>query len=90
MTHTRLTIRPPADFDLARDACSYGYFLLAPNVWDPIERSLTRTLELTNGLVELIITQPSRQPGNGISPPSPWDRENPLAPDGARGRSHEY
>ncbi len=43
---TRLTIRPPADFDLARDVCSYGYFLLAPNHWDPETRSLFRVLTL--------------------------------------------
>lgn len=46
MTNTRLTIRPPADFDLARDVCSYGYFLLAPNHWDPETRSLFRVLTL--------------------------------------------
>ena len=46
MTNTRLTIRPPADFDLARDVCSYGYFLLAPIHWDPETRSLFRVLTL--------------------------------------------
>lgn len=46
MTNTRLTIRPPADFALARDICSYGYFLLAPNHWDPETKSLFRVLTL--------------------------------------------
>lgn len=28
-----LSLSVPADFELARDYCSYGYFLLAPNRW---------------------------------------------------------
>jgi 3-methyladenine DNA glycosylase/8-oxoguanine DNA glycosylase len=54
---TRLTIRPPADFDLARDACSYGFFLLAPNHWDPETRSLFRVLTLGDGPSTCRITQ---------------------------------
>jgi len=63
---SRLSVRTPEDYLFARDVCSYGYFLLAPNVWDPIERSLTRTLELPNGIAELVITQPSGQPGGEL------------------------
>lgn len=39
-----LTIPLPSDFDLARAVCSYGYFILAPNRWDPKTRTLTRPL----------------------------------------------
>lgn len=46
---TTLTITPPEDFDLARDACSYGYFLLEPNHWDPEARTLARVLDLASG-----------------------------------------
>ncbi|MEZ6318311.1 MAG: hypothetical protein R3B49_06080 [Phycisphaerales bacterium] len=66
---TRLTITPPDDYDLARDVCSYGYFILAPNHWDPGERSLTRPLELDAGPATVVITQggpgarPKRQRG---------------------------
>jgi 3-methyladenine DNA glycosylase/8-oxoguanine DNA glycosylase len=42
---TTLTITPPDDFDLARDVCSYGYFLLEPNHWDPDARTLARVLD---------------------------------------------
>jgi 3-methyladenine DNA glycosylase/8-oxoguanine DNA glycosylase len=38
-----LRLKPPADYDLARDVCSYGYFLLAPNRWDTRRRVFTRT-----------------------------------------------
>ncbi len=41
-----LTLHTPADYDLARDLCSYGYFLLWPNHWDVRSRVLTRVLTL--------------------------------------------
>jgi len=34
----------PLGFDLARAVCSYGYFLLAPNRWDPPTRRFSRPL----------------------------------------------
>jgi 3-methyladenine DNA glycosylase/8-oxoguanine DNA glycosylase len=40
----RLTV--PADFVLARDVCSYGYFLLEPNHWDPVGHVFTTTMLL--------------------------------------------
>ena len=44
-----LTLRVPKGFDLPRTVCSYGYFLLAPNFWDPRERTLSRPLHLHDG-----------------------------------------
>ncbi len=61
---SRLTVAVPADYLFVRDVCSYGYFLLAPNAWDPIERSLTRVLELADGIATLVITQPGGAPGD--------------------------
>ncbi|MEM0982435.1 MAG: hypothetical protein AAGI17_00640 [Planctomycetota bacterium] len=58
MPGTRLTLSPPADFDLARDVCSYGYFILAPNHWLPEKRALTRPLDLPGGPALCTITQP--------------------------------
>lgn len=46
---TTLKLRVPGDYVFARDVCSYGYFLLAPNLWDPTTRSLTRPLRLRSG-----------------------------------------
>jgi 3-methyladenine DNA glycosylase/8-oxoguanine DNA glycosylase len=43
------TLRVPADFDLARDVCSYGYFLLAPNHWNPRTRVFSRVLATRDG-----------------------------------------
>ncbi len=39
-----LTVAVPKGFGLARAVCSYGYFLLAPNVWDPTKQVLHRPL----------------------------------------------
>lgn len=61
---TRLTITPPEDYDLARDVCSYGYFVLAPNHWDPDARSLTRPLELESGPATVVITQSGSGPSS--------------------------
>ncbi|MEO1717812.1 MAG: hypothetical protein AAFR76_11940 [Planctomycetota bacterium] len=55
---TRLTITPPADFDLARDVCSYGYFILAPNHWSVADQTLTRVLHLSDGPATCVIAQP--------------------------------
>ncbi len=41
-----LTISVPGDYLFHRDVCSYGYFLLAPNRWDPRTRTLHRVLEV--------------------------------------------
>ncbi len=54
---TRLTIRPPADYVLARDVCSYGYFLLAPNHWDVPSQTLHRVLDLEGGAAGVTIAQ---------------------------------
>ena len=54
---TTLNIAPPPDFDLARDVCSYGYFLLEPNHWDPDERSFARVLDLAAGAAGVAIIQ---------------------------------
>jgi 3-methyladenine DNA glycosylase/8-oxoguanine DNA glycosylase len=53
-----LQLAPPADYDLARDVCSYGYFLLAPNHWDHESRVLWRVFALANGPVLAEIAQP--------------------------------
>jgi len=55
---TRLRIETPTDFVLARDVCSYGYFILQPNFWDVRRRTLTRPLELGEGPATAVIAQP--------------------------------
>lgn len=54
---TTLTIQVPADYDLARDFCSYGYFLLEPNHWDPDAQAAARTLDLDDGPATAVIRQ---------------------------------
>jgi 3-methyladenine DNA glycosylase/8-oxoguanine DNA glycosylase len=54
---SRLTILPPDDYVLPRDVCSYGYFLLAPNRWNPTDRTLTRPLDLEGGVATVTISQ---------------------------------
>ena len=55
---SRLTIRGPGDYDLPRDVCSYGYFRLAPNEWDPGRSLLRRPFHLDGSTVLLTIAQP--------------------------------
>ena len=54
---TRMTLSVPGDYLLARDYCSYGYFLLAPNHWDPGTHTLYRVLDLEEGPVVLSVNQ---------------------------------
>lgn len=54
---TTLNIQTPADFNLARDVCSYGYFLLAPNHWDVDHQRMLRVLEFDGGSSLCIIDQ---------------------------------
>lgn len=52
------TITPPGDFVLARDVCSYGYFLLAPNRWDVKTQVFSRVLDLADGPATVRVAQP--------------------------------
>lgn len=58
MPASTMSIEVPSDFVLARDVCSYGYFLLEPNHWVPMEATFTRVLNLPAGATCAIITQP--------------------------------
>jgi len=55
---TRMQIRAPADFRFARDVCSYGYFLLMPNVWNPQTQELERPLHVGSGIATFRLSQP--------------------------------
>ncbi len=50
-----LKITTPRDYDLTRDVCSYGYFVLAPNLWDTKKQTLTRPLHLANGPTTVVL-----------------------------------
>jgi len=58
MMGSQFQIKVPCEYRFRRDVCSYGYFLLAPNVWDPTRESLTRPFTLKDGLAILTLTQP--------------------------------
>lgn len=58
---SRLTLRTPPDYVFHRDCCSYGYFLLAPNRWDPNARTLTRPLNLDGGVATLTLSQSGKK-----------------------------
>jgi 3-methyladenine DNA glycosylase/8-oxoguanine DNA glycosylase len=65
------TLPVPRDYLLRRDVCSYGYFLLEPNHWDPAREVFTRTLELDGGPVFLCVSQPGAAPGTRPRPGTP-------------------
>lgn len=60
-----LTLPVPHDFDLARAVCSYGFFILAPNLWipgSPATRALHRPLRgKRDRLIHTVITQRDRR-----------------------------
>lgn len=80
----------PADFLLMRDACSYGYFLLAPSLWMPKTLALRVTLALDGAdrradlirrplAVSVLLTQPgtakARRPRRGAALHAELDRD---------------
>lgn len=73
-TQARATfsINPPADYLLRRDACSYGYFLLEPNHWEPATRTFSRVLDVgtpssgESKVVRLDVRQPSEKRGGAL------------------------
>lgn len=78
---TRMRLSVPADFDLAASVCSYGYFLLAPNRWRPVERVYERRFQPAEfGLpaaapVTLRVSQPK-----GGGEPLAITADRPLTP----------
>lgn len=67
-TGTKLTLKTPADYNLARDVCSYGYFLLAPNHWDVNTQTLITTLHLQGGPASCRLSQDASRPSAEASP----------------------
>lgn len=59
-----LRLKAPVDYVLARDYCSYGYFLLAPNRWVVPTKgtpgAMRRHLAIERVVFEVELTQPSR------------------------------
>jgi 3-methyladenine DNA glycosylase/8-oxoguanine DNA glycosylase len=66
---SRFTIKVPDDYVLARDACSYGYFLLAPAHWDPQTQTYWRVLSINDRPVIVRIDQ-SRLRKQAVARPS--------------------
>lgn len=69
---TRLSITPPDDFLLWRDVCSYGYFLLWPNFWDPRAGTFSRVMNVSEGPASVTISQ--GRPAGGERGTSPEGR----------------
>jgi 3-methyladenine DNA glycosylase/8-oxoguanine DNA glycosylase len=55
---SRFTLAVPDDYLLRRDYCSYGYFLLEPNLWHIPSQTLRRVLDLDGGPARLTVAQP--------------------------------
>jgi 3-methyladenine DNA glycosylase/8-oxoguanine DNA glycosylase len=60
-----LRLSPPRDFDLKRDVCSYGYFVLAPNYWDTKTHTLWRAIDIESEPLLLGVRQP-KGPGSPL------------------------
>ncbi len=67
-----IRVATPSDYDLPRDACSYGYFVLAPNYWDVRAKVLWRVLDVnTRGVLAKV-----SQPGGPGTPLKVWTGES--------------
>lgn len=54
-----LSLSVPPGFSFRHTVCSYGYFLLAPNRWDPLRQALhTSVAHARSGVLALRIEQP--------------------------------
>lgn len=60
------SIPVPRDFILARDVCSYGYFLLAPSHWDPRTATYLTTLDVGDRAVTVRIAQGEESAPAGV------------------------
>ncbi len=59
-------MKVPEDFRLARDVCSYGYFLLAPHHWLVNEQAQVTCLHLDDGPAGCKVTQPNEKNGSDL------------------------
>lgn len=59
------SIKAPEDYDLPRDYCSYGYFLLRPNHWDVKRRVLTRGFSIDRAPLAVEVSQ--KGPGGKLT-----------------------
>ncbi len=87
---TRLTIRVPQDYILSRDVCSYGYFVLAPNLWHVPSQSLYRMLDLEGGPALVRVSQAFKAGAPRVFEPLPRGataRPGKPAPSVRRGRA---
>ena len=55
------TIRTPADFDFRSAVCSHGFFVLAPNNWDPAIGNLRTVVTLNDELAVNVSVCPSNR-----------------------------
>jgi 3-methyladenine DNA glycosylase/8-oxoguanine DNA glycosylase len=46
----RWTLKTPSDFSFCRAVCSHGFFVLAPNLWDPARNTLDTVLTVHDDL----------------------------------------
>jgi 3-methyladenine DNA glycosylase/8-oxoguanine DNA glycosylase len=63
---TRWTVSTPADFDFAMSVCSHGFFMLAPNRWEPDTRTLRTTTPLDDHAGLTVVVREKRG-GGGVS-----------------------
>lgn len=62
---SQLTLPVPTNFTLRRAVCSYGYYLLAPNRWDPTREVFSRPLQANVGgdVTGVEVSQPGGRGG---------------------------
>lgn len=53
-TNCGLVIDLPSGFELSAAVCSYGFMMLAPNSWDPLQGEFSRPLRLQNDTAVMV------------------------------------
>ena len=55
----RIVLDTPADFDFGGAVCSHGFFVLAPNAWEPANRTLHTVITLSDDLAAAVAIRES-------------------------------
>ncbi|KAK9085624.1 hypothetical protein Sjap_026035 [Stephania japonica] len=50
-----------SSFDFEKVVCSHGFFMMAPNLWDPVNQTLRRPLRLLSDPTTIVTVQISHQ-----------------------------
>jgi len=75
----RMTLQPPADFEFRSAVCSHGFFVLAPNRWDPTSRTLNTVVTLDDEMAVPVAIRASADGRVAVRSPARLGRPHSTA-----------